>query len=57
MLELAETIKSIEDNTAQAMSDVSSAMEQIDSLDVSTLNQSIQDLKESTVKFSNLFND
>ena len=54
-LELAEAIKSIEDNTARAMEDVSSAMDQINSLDVDTLNQSIQELKESTEKFSSLF--
>ena len=54
-LELAEAIKNIEDNTAQAMEDVSGAMDQIDSLDVDTLNQSIQELKESTEKFSSLF--
>ena len=54
-LELAEAIKSIEDNTARAMEDVSGAMNQIDSLDVDTLNQSIQELKESTEKFSSLF--
>ena len=54
-LELAEAIKNIEDNTAQAMEDVSSAMDQINSLDVDTLNQSIQELKESTEKFSSLF--
>ena len=54
-LELAEAIKTIEDDTAQAMSDVSGAMEQIEKLDVATLNESIQELKESTEKFSNLF--
>lgn len=54
-LELAEAIKSIEDNTARAMEDVSGAMDQINSLDVDTLNQSIQELKESTEKFGNLF--
>ena len=48
-------VKMIEDNTSQAMSDVSGAMEQIEKLDVDTLNQSIQDLKESVEKFSNLF--
>ena len=45
----------IEDNTSQAMSDVSDAMEQVEKLDVETLNESIQELKESTEKFSNLF--
>ena len=54
-LELAEAIKMIEDNTSQAMSDVSDAMEQVEKLDVETLNESIQELKESTEKFSNLF--
>ena len=54
-LELAEAIKAIEDDTAQAMSDVSGAMEQIEKLDVQTLNESIQELKDSTEKFSNLF--
>ncbi len=53
-LELAEAIKSIEDNTARAMEDVSGAMDQINSLDVDTLNQSIQELRESTEKFSGL---
>ncbi len=56
-LELAEAIKTIEDDTAQAMSDVSGAMEQIEKLDVQTLNESIQELKESTEKFSNLFGE
>jgi predicted PurR-regulated permease PerM len=54
-LELAEAIKMIEDNTSQAMSDVSEAMEQVEKLDVETLNESIQELKESTEKFSSLF--
>ena len=54
-LELAEAIKVIEDNTSQAMSDVSSAMDQVEKLDVDTLNQSIQELKDSTEKLSNLF--
>ena len=56
-LELAEAVKSIEDNTAQAMSDVSGAMDQVEKLDVETLNQSIQELKESTEKFSRIFGD
>ena len=51
-LELAEAIKMIEDNTSQAMSDVSDAMEQVEKLDVDTLNASIQELKESTERFS-----
>lgn len=54
-LELAEAIKTIENDTAQAMADVSGAMEQVEKIDVETLNQSIQELKESTEKFSNLF--
>ena len=54
-LELAEAIKNIEDDTAQAMSDVSNAMDQIEKLDVDSLNQSIQELKDSTEKFSSLF--
>ena len=54
-LELAEAINVIEDNTSQAMSDVSSAMDQVEKLDVDTLNQSIQELKDSTEKLSNLF--
>lgn len=53
-LELVEAIKTIEDNTAQAMSDVSGAMEQVEKLDVESLNHSIQELKESTEKFSTL---
>lgn len=54
-LELAEAIKNIEDDTAQAMSDVSSAMDQIEKLDIDSLNQSIQELKDSTEEFSSLF--
>lgn len=54
-LELAEAVKDIESNTAQAMSDVSGAMEQVEKLDVDTLNQSIQELKESTERLNNLF--
>ncbi len=53
-LELAETIKSIEDSTAQAMGDVSEAMNRIDELDIASLNESIKELKESTEKFSSL---
>jgi hypothetical protein len=55
-LELAETLKSIDDSTAQAMSDVSGAMDMINELDITSLNQSIQELKESTERFSNLLN-
>ena len=54
-LELAEAIKNIEDDTAQAMSDVSSAMDQIEKLDIDTLNQSVQDLEESVKEFKALF--
>ena len=54
-LELAEAVKNIEDDTAQAMSDVSNAMDQIEKLDVESLNQSIQELKISTEELSNLF--
>ena len=54
-LELAEAIKTIENDTAQAMSDVSSAMEQVEKLDVDTLNQSIRELKDSTEKLNSIF--
>ena len=54
-LELAEAIKNIEDDTARAMSDVSDAMDQIEKLDVESLNQSIQELKISTEELGNLF--
>lgn len=54
-LELAEAIKNIEDDTARAMADVSDAMDQVEKLDVETLNQSIQELKQSTEELSNLF--
>ena len=54
-LELAEAVKMIENNTSRAMSDVSDDMEQVEKLDVYTLNQSIQELNESVEKFSNLF--
>ena len=53
-LELAEAIKIIEGDTTQAMNDVSSAMEQIDRLDIETLNQSIFDLSESVDEFKKL---
>ena len=53
-LELAEAIKNIEDDTAQAMSDVSSAMDQIEKLDFETLNQSIVELSESVYSFKTL---
>ena len=54
-LKLSETIQSIDENTAQAMSDVSGAMDQINSLDVETLNASIKDLQESVENLNNLF--
>ena len=54
-LELAEAIKNIEDDTARAMSDVSDAMDQVEKLDVETLNRSIQELKQSTEELSKLF--
>ena len=53
-LELAEAVKNIEENTAQAMTDVSEAMKKINDLDMASLNDSIRDLKESTEQFSNL---
>ena len=53
-LELADTIKSINNNTALAMGDVSEAMNRIDELDIASLNESIKELKESTERFSNL---
>ena len=55
-LELAQTVKNIDENTARAMQDVSDSMEQIQNLDIDSLNQSIRDLKESTDSFRNLFN-
>jgi len=54
-LELAQTVKNIDENTARAMQDVSDSMEQIQNLDIEALNQSIQDLKESTQSFKQLF--
>ena len=54
-LKLSETIQSIDDNTARAMQDVSDSMEQIQALDVETLNQSILELKESVESLNNLF--
>ena len=53
-LELAEMVKNIDDSTAQAMSDVSEAMDRINELDITSLNESVQELKESTERFSNL---
>ena len=53
-LELADTVKSINNNTALAMGDVSEAMNRIDELDIASLNESIKELKESTERFSNL---
>ena len=55
-LDFAETIKSVDENTAQAMADVSEAMKKLNDLDIDSLNQSINELKESTEKFSSLFN-
>ena len=55
-LELAETVKSIDDSTVQAMGDVSEAMDRINELDIASLNESIQELKESTERFSNILN-
>ncbi len=55
-LELAQTVKNIDENTARAMQDVSDSMDQIQNLDIDSLNQSIRDLKESTDSFRNLFN-
>lgn len=54
-LKLSETIQSIDDNTARAMSDVSESMEQIQALDVDSLNQSILELKESVENLNSLF--
>ncbi len=54
-LELADAIKNIEETTTQAMTDVSESMEKIQSLDVDTLNESIQDLKKTTDAFKKLF--
>lgn len=54
-LKLSETIQSIDESTANAMSDVSEAMNQINSLDVDSLNESIRDLKESVESFNKLF--
>ena len=54
-LKLSETIQSIDENTAQAMSDVSGAMDQINSLDVESLNASIEDLHEGVENLNNLF--
>ena len=54
-LKIEEAISNIEDSTTQAMSDVSDSMEKIESLDVDTLNESIQDLKKTTDAFKKLF--
>ena len=54
-LKLAETVKNIDENTARAMQDVSDSMEQIQTLDIETLNESIKELKESTESFRKLF--
>ena len=54
-LELTETIKNIEDNTTNAMQDVSTSMEQLRELDMDSLNRSIQGLSESVSEFRALF--
>ena len=54
-LELSETVKNIDDNTARAMQDVSDSMEQIQNLDIETLNESIKELRESAESFRKLF--
>ena len=54
-LKLSETIQSIDENTAQAMNDVSGAMNQINSLDIETLNESIESLQESVENLNTLF--
>ncbi len=54
-LKLSETIQSIDDNTARAMQDVSESMDQIQSLDVEALNESIEQLKESVENLNSLF--
>ncbi len=53
-LKLAETIQSIDDNTAKAMEDVSAAAGQLNELDMDALNQSIQKLRDSTEKFGEM---
>ena len=54
-LKLSETIQSIDDNTARAMQDVSESMDQIQSLDVEALNESIEGLQESVENLNELF--
>ena len=54
-LKLSETIQSIDENTARAMSDVSDSMEQIQALDVESLNASIEGLQESVDNLNSLF--
>ena len=55
-LKLAETIQNIDDNTAKAMEDVSTAAGQLNELDMETLNQSIQELRDSTERFGEMMN-
>ncbi len=55
-LKLAETIQSIDDNTAKAMEDVPTAAGQLNELDMDVLNQSIQELRDSTEKFGKMVN-
>ncbi len=55
-LKLAETIQSIDDNTAKAMEDVSMAAGQLNELDMDALNQSIQELRDNTEKFGEMMN-
>ena len=54
-LKLSETIQSIDDNTARAMTDVSDSMEQIQALDIEALNESIEGLQESVDNLNSLF--
>ena len=54
-LELTDKINSIEENTANAMQDVSASMKRLMELDLDSLNQSINDLSESVSEFRNLF--
>ena len=54
-LKLSETIQSIDENTARAMQDVSDSMEQIQALDVESLNASIEGLQESVDNLNSLF--
>ena len=53
-----QTIQNIDDNTAKAMEDVSTAAGQLNELDMDALNQSqsIQELRDSTEKFGEMMN-